>query len=117
MDAIRVDKAKLLDILKRNRDQHRAMFLEAQNGYHEEVIRLLDERLADARAGRRINVVFTLPAPIDQTHEYDVAIEMLDMSIDAVVELTEVEFRQFVKDEWHWQQHTTAVNTLYTKKK
>jgi hypothetical protein len=117
MYEIRVEKPKLLTVLRENRDKHRELFLEAQQGYREEVIKQLDERLKDARDNRRINLTFSLPAPIDQTHDYDVAIEMLEMAVDDVITLSEEQFRCYVKDEWHWKQMVWATNTTYTKGK
>lgn len=115
MDTIRVPKLTLLEILKKNRDNHRAMFLDAQQGYREEVIKVLDARLKDAREGRKINLHFSMPAPIDQTKDYNIAIEMLEMAVDDIIELTAVEFRNYVKDDWSWRQNVTATNMLYAK--
>ena len=114
LHTIKVKKDELLAKLVANRATHRAIFLDAQTGFREVVIHELDRRLKDARAGRAINIVFTMPAPVDQTGEYDRAIKMLEMSVDDVIELDEDQFSNFVLDEWRWKQQVHATNSMYT---
>lgn len=117
MNAIKVQKASLLDKLKANRETHRAQFEEAAKLYRDEVIEVLEERIKDARKGRLPNLVFQLPLPVNQTAAYDRAIGMLEMSVDDVIELEEEDYRQYVLDEWTWSQHATISNSYYTSKK
>lgn len=114
MDKVRVKREELLKIVETNRETHREIFIEAQKGFREEVIKQLDARLKDARDGKRINLLFTLPAPIDQTKDYDLAIQMLKMSVDDIVELDSMAFAQLVNDDWHWKQSFMAVNSTYS---
>ena len=67
MEIVKVKKDELLEILKKNRDAHRAIFEETRKGYRIEAIRLLDKALKDAREGRKITTYIKLNAPIDQT--------------------------------------------------
>ena len=80
----------------------------------EVVIQELDRRLKDARAGRLINIAFSMPAPVDQTGEDDRAIQMLELSVDDVIELGEDQFSNFVLDEWRWKQQVHTTNSMYT---
>jgi hypothetical protein len=114
LHTIKVKKADLLAKLVGNRATHRKMFLDAQTGFRKVVIQELDRRLKDARAGRGINIVFSMPAPVDQTGEYDRAIQMLEMSVDDIIELDEDQFSNFVLDEWRWKQQVQATNSRYT---
>jgi hypothetical protein len=116
LHTIKVRKVELLEKLVANRATHRAMFLDAQTGFRKVVIQELDRRLKDARANRTINIVFAMPAPVDQTAEYDRAIKMLEMSVDDVLELDEDEFSHFVLDEWRWKQQVYATNSMYAGK-
>ena len=79
-------KSQLLTIIKENRDKHRAVFEEAQAGYRTKVIEELDKRLADARAGRRIDTFISLTEPVDQTRNYDRVIKMLEMFQDDLLQ-------------------------------
>ncbi|HDY87689.1 MAG TPA: hypothetical protein ENH82_06160 [bacterium] len=113
MNTVKVEKDRLLKKLIVNRDSHRAEFLKAQKGFREEVIEQLDEALQDARNGKRINTCFKLPAPVDQTSDYDTAIEMLDWVVDDEIELTQQAFRQYILDDWHWKTDWTVSNSAY----
>lgn len=116
MEIVKVKVDRLLAELKKNRAKHRENFLKAQDGFRREVIEQLDAALQDARDGKRFKTMFSLPAPVDQTPEYDTAIEMLGWSVDNEVELSQEEFRQYIFDDWHWKQHWMTSNTAYMAK-
>ena len=71
MQRIRVEKPKLLAILKKNRKAHNSIFLEAQKGFRDAVIQELENRLAAARNGKRIEQYIRLPEPEDHTRDYE----------------------------------------------
>jgi hypothetical protein len=94
----KISKDELIAVLTGNRDRHRDKFLAAQEAYRARVIELLDQRLADARAGRRIDLAFRLPVPEDHTADYDRELRMLD---------------QLVMDNWAWTPAFAATNAAY----
>ena len=114
MNKVTVKKTELLDKLKANRQDHRAVFLEALSGFRTEVIAALEERLEDARKGRRVNLRLGLIQPMDQTKEYDRAICMCEMSVDDTIELTEEAFGNYVMDDWAWKSGWLATNSAYS---
>lgn len=116
MRTVRMDRLRLLAILKQNREEHREIFLEAQEGYRAAAIKELDAMLSEAREGKRIRRSLSLVAPVDQTREYDNAIEMLEMSVDDKIEITEQDFRCYVKDEWNWKGQFLSSNAAYSAK-
>ena len=111
----KVDKARLITILKENLDKHTKIFLEAQESYREAVIHELDSMLKDARAGKKIRKSLTLIEPVNQTKDYDTALKMLEMSLDDTVTLHTQEFQQYVLDDWSWKQQFTTANIGYSK--
>ena len=106
--------ATIKEILKNNREEHRTIFLEAQEGYRKAVIAAFEERLADARKGKRVNTYINLVEPVDQTKEYDRAIRMLELTKDTEIELTEQQFANYVMDQWQWSRQFTTSNSLYS---
>lgn len=114
MRSVTVKKANLLETMKANREQHRAIFLEAQTKYREKAIESLDRRLADTRAGGPIRLTFNLPEPVDYTTEYDNAIAQMEWHVEDEVVLTEQEFNQYVLDKWGWEGLFTANTRSYT---
>lgn len=113
MNAIRVKKDDLLAKLRANRENHKAVFDKAAEGYRAKVVSVLEERIADARQGKLPTLIFNLPMPMNQTAQYDRAIGMLEMTIEDTIELEEHDYQQYVMDEWGWSAATTATNSFY----
>lgn len=116
MDTVKVKKSELLKILQRNRAEHREIFEEASDAFRIEVIKLLDQRLQDAKDGKRINLRIELVQPMDQTEEYDQAIKMCEMSVEDEISLSSDAFRNYVLDKWHWRDQFIASNSRYSGK-
>lgn len=110
MQNITVDKLRLQETLEKNRDKHRALFLQAQEKYRERVIEELDRRLADARSGRKIDIFISLPEPEDYTGEFDTAISMVEWDENETITLSERDFQRYVLNKWEWA-HAFAANT------
>lgn len=114
MERIKVNKAELLAKLEENRSKHRQIFEEACDGYQKAVVKELDAQLKRAKEGIRRSIQISIPAPIDQTREYDRAIAMLKMSIDSEVLLSEVDFRCYILDDWDWKQKFLTASRAYS---
>ena len=115
MQSIKVDKAKLISTLEENRIKHRKIFLEACDGYQKAVIKELQAQLKRAKGGIRQSMHISIPAPVDQTKEYDRAIGMLKMSIDNEVMLSERDYQCYVLDDWDWKQKFLLSSRPYSQ--
>jgi len=114
MAGVTVKKDELLTVLKKNRDEHRNIFLDAQKGYREDAIKELDRMLAEARDGKAIRRQIVLVEPQDHTKDYDRVIRMLEMCTKDEIFISESEFAQYVQDDWGWKQQFTASTSGYT---
>lgn len=114
MEKITVEKADLLDKLRTNRDDHRAIVDEALAGFGAEVTRELHAALRDVQDGKRRDIKIWRHVPKDHTREYDRAIAMIEMSIGDTIVLSETDFAQYVMDDWGWQD-TFLSNTYGSK--
>lgn len=114
MQKIKVKKADLLAILKRNREAHNGVFLEAQVGFRKAVVSALEARLACARKGKRIEQYLNLPEPENHTRDYDRIISMLRMDLSDEVELSEGDYAQYVLDDWDWKRQFLGTNRSYS---
>lgn len=114
MSPVKINREKLLDVLRANRDNHRKIFLEAQHGYRAKAIQELDAMLHEARDNKRIRRSLSLIEPIDQTREYTRAITMLEMSVEDEITLSDLDFRQLVMDEWSWKGQFLTANRAYS---
>lgn len=113
MQTVKINRNVLLEKVRKNCQEHRALFLKAQEGYRAKVIEELDVMLSEAREGKRIRRVISLPEPHDHTSDYDRVIAMLEMSVDDIVVLSSSEFEAYVLDNWNWKALAMTVNSTY----
>jgi hypothetical protein len=114
LQEITVRKADLLDALRKNREQHRAIFEEAIEGYRKKVIERLEEMVDLAKRNKKIDTHLGLVQPEDHTDEYDLAIQMLEMEVGDEIVLSAQEFNQYVRNQWGWQGRFLASNSHYS---
>jgi len=115
MKSIKVNKPELLAVLRKNRDEHRETFLQAQAAYRETVIAVLDEELNAAKNGRLFVLarITALVQPSDHTDDYNRVIGMVEMDTATTVELDEREYSQYVDDNWGWMMQFANEVTSY----
>lgn len=113
MDTIKVDKARLIETLKKNREEHKAIFDKAQVVYREQMIAELDRALDEAKNGGKIRRGFSLPVPENHIEDFDTAIQMLEWDQGKTVELTQREFQTYVENKWGWQQSFAGNTQAY----
>lgn len=116
MEEINVQKSRLLQVLKENRDHHREEFEKALDGWKVTVLEEVEKLYAEAKAGRVKQAFLNLPRPEDHTKDYERYIQMLEMDIDPNVHLDESEFRMYVQDDFGWRQQWTSSNSAYIAK-
>ncbi len=115
MQSVTIKKVELLEKVKENRGNHRAVFERAIIVFRKKVIDELEASLERAKKGERIARMHSLVQPMDMTQEYDQAIAMMEMSVDEEIELTHQEFACYVLDRWHWKSQFTASNRGYVE--
>jgi len=103
MEKIRVSKQELLTIVKENREKHKKEYLEAIKAYRVKAADLMTKELEKVVSGESFQVRFELIKPESHEKEYNLAIKMLEMSVDETVEIEQHEFNQLVNDEWDWK--------------
>lgn len=115
MNTVKVKTSALLETLRTNRTAHRDTFEKAVVGYRKAAVAEIEGMLSDAREGRRIRRSVTLIEPMDQTKDYDRVIKMLEMSVDAEMEISEGEFAQYVCDDWAWKNQFRTSTMSYVQ--
>lgn len=113
MNTITVNKARLIETLIHNRDEHRSIFEKAQEVYRERMIEELDRALSEAKAGRKIIRAFSLPVPEDHTEDFTTAIEMMDWETGDEVELDQLTFQTYVQNQWRWAASFAGSTQVY----
>lgn len=110
---IRVSRDELLEKLRENRTKHEADFQLALEGYTKLAIKELEDKLEAVKAGTELDQYLSNVKPIDHTGDYDDAIDMLEMSRDSEIELSQSQFKMYVKDDWGWKRDWIGSNAVY----
>lgn len=115
MNSVTVKKNDLIDILQENRKRHVEIFKEAYEEYRKQYIEYLREAMRLAQGPGRVLTPDNYPSePRCYVKSYDLAIEMMEMSIDETVDLSEQDFRRYVRDEWEWKDDFFLSNSSYS---
>lgn len=115
MRNVEVDRDEFIARVSENRDNHRGVFEEALDGFHESLMAELERRVHDLKRGRVIDQYIGLPVPEDHTDDYDRILTMAEMSIDDTITLTEDEFAMYVMDQWRWKDAFNDSTLIYTR--
>ena len=125
MNEIKVEKQKLLDIIKSNKDEHINEYNEAMRGYRIGVVvgleqlskdvkvfaKEIKDALEEARTGGEMKTQFNLNTyvpfqdlikPESHGKDYETVIGMIELDTSTEVELYTSEYKNYVQDEWAW---------------
>jgi hypothetical protein len=120
LESVTMERTKLIEIVKRNRDNHLAAFTEAMEEYRlryrARLIALLGLTEGPDKTGCKFEDV-NMRQPRSHCADYDRALSMLDHSVDGDIPVDERTFRQLVLDEWEWRHDFESTNALYAKEK
>lgn len=117
MDDVKLKKEDLLEALGKNKETHKSTVRLAQAEYKRQQVERLERALEKARkgedtAGERMELL-RMPVPEDHTHDYDVAIQMLERDVRKVFKIDQTDFRRYFNDEWEWQRSFFANTGSY----
>jgi len=113
MDPVTVKKTDLLETLRRNRDEHRDLFLKAQKAYRKRWIKELERKLKEARNNEEIVQAIALPVPEDHTDDFDTVIQMLEWDQNDTLEISYRDFLTYVRNDWGWKVSFAANTESY----
>jgi len=114
MQEVVIEKSKLLEKIKENREKHRATFEEALEGWKNRVIEELQNAVQEAKDGCKFDTYFNLPQPEDHTPEYDAVIEQIEWNEEEKIVLDFLQFNMFVRDDWGWKKDFLANTSMYS---
>ena len=110
---ITVKKDKLLEALKRNLEKHISEFKTTRAGYEVAFVEKAEELLAAAKKGDFSKVRIELAEPLSHERDYTRVINMLTMSVDEEIKISDTQFSQYVEDEWNWTSTFKTSNAMY----
>jgi len=113
---VKVNRLDVLIALRKNRAEHQDIYKEAIEGYIKGIKTFLANRLRDIEDGKMPNMYFSLSKPEHQLKAFDRVINMLSMSKEEEIVLTESQFSAYVMNEWDWMFSWAASNAIYSAK-
>lgn len=114
MNAIKMKRLELLDIVRANKEKHVKEFVEAVEDYKKLVVKVAEQNLEISKTDATQKYFKSWPAtPTSYEDSYKRAIRMLELSIEDVIEVEEDVFNQLVLDEWGWKNQFTASTVSY----
>jgi hypothetical protein len=115
LKSVNVNRTDLLQKLKENRDKHVEEYNVALEGYKIEVRKVIDEAVAQVKAGEFDSKSLYLVESMPENHlgDYEQVIAMMEISIDDVINLEAAEVQQYVLDQWHWKHSFSATTAKY----
>lgn len=112
---MKFNKTYLVDTISANRDEHRAIFEEAVDGYKKKLLEELDAYIERIKHNELIYVSIHYPRPDDHTKDYERVLSMLDNTTEMEIELSESQYSSYVLDEWGWSGAFYTTNSSYSK--
>jgi predicted nucleic acid-binding OB-fold protein len=114
MNAIKMKRLELLDIVRVNKETHIKAYAEAVTDYKQLVVKVAAQNVDIAKTDSIIKHFNYWPTtPISYEDSYKRAIRMLELSIEDVIEVEEDVFNQLVLDEWSWKSQFVGSTTSY----
>lgn len=116
MRELKLKKEELLEILRKNQENHKKDFERAWNAYVEHERLRLEQLYSRAKTGqtvhRSIVDLANEPIPKNYSREYDRVIRAVELHDDTHFMLNEQEFAMYVQDDWRWKREfvTTSAN-------
>lgn len=110
---VNVEKDKLLEILKANREKHAKDYDYAKTGFRKLLIIELQKKLKSAKEGKKVVLIFKNQKPTNHLKDYDEIIGMLELSTDKELKLNQQQYKQYVNNEWNWVKHWSTSNSAY----
>lgn len=111
-----VDKAKLIEIVTENRNNHRGLFEEAVEGYKVRAQQELNKHIERLLDGDPVSISIHMAPPQDHTDDYDRAIRMIELHNGEDITLDEEDSAQFLMDDWGWSNAFAGAYTASTGK-
>lgn len=118
------DRKEVLDILRKNREEHLYILRESKIGFiksaKEKLLSELDkmnkleEKYNENNDLQLSSLQVNKSAPSGHLEEYDTIIRMLEMSVENNIRLTADEVRQLIENKWDWMSGFIHSNREYS---
>lgn len=115
--SVNLKRSVLLEKLKENLEIHKKDYEEAIEGYKVKLLLDMKNKIEEIEKTdpNRIQELEYVPFSPPRSYEssYLDVIEMLEFSVDDVINIDASSFKNYVKNEWAWSNNFKATTTLY----
>jgi len=108
----KVEKAKLIEQIKLNKENHVKEYEKAVIAYKEEALKQLNAQIKKVEEGA-LDAKLDLITPINNAESYDKIIEMFEWEVEDQVVLKQDEFNEYVQDETEFAMQAKFSNMMY----
>jgi len=109
---VSIEKKKLIEKIKENREAHIAEYEKAVEAYYKKAEIEL-KKLQKELKGGSTKLYLHLISPVNRTEEYDKVIEMFEWEVEDTVKLTQKEFNEYVHDDTQSAINAKMLNRSY----
>ena len=109
---IKIEKSKLIEQIKTNKEVHIKEYKEAVTAYKTEVLKQLSE-LKSKIESNDLEIRLDLTKPINNSENYDKTIEMFNWEVEDLVILSQGEFKEYVQDDNDFSRSAKFSNSMY----
>jgi hypothetical protein len=115
MNTVTVSKQDLIKVLTENRDKHQTEYNEAYEGYKLLAIKAIEEKLEKVKSGEKFNMYFEnlQSAPNCHVEEYQNVIDMLSVTSDMDIQISQEDYLKYYKNNWSWRIGWSMSNAMY----
>lgn len=110
---VKVEKNELIKVLTENRQKHSHNYDKAKIGFRKLLIAELKSKLEAAESDKIVTLTFENHKPESHLEDYDDILGMLELATDTEIELSHIQYKQYVKDEWDWARQWSTSNATY----
>ena len=116
-NSVKVSSADLLNTLEKNLQKHQKDIKEANKNRYDDIKEYFLNKIEVMLKNEDyvMKECITFPIPKDHSEDYKKAIQMVKMSQENIIELTENQFDRLVMDNWQWKKDFIATSSLYSK--
>ncbi len=116
-NSVNVSRIALLEQLKKNLAIHKTDYIEALAGYKVKLIADLKATLTKVESSTPEQVLnvsaVAFSRPISHEDDYNEIIDMMEVSVDEVINLDASSFKSYFKNEWSWSGGFNTQATMY----
>ena len=110
---VNVKRLELLEMLKKNKELHQAEYDEALADFKKAMVAELQKQLKLAKAEKLSELHISLYPPKNHADDFQEVIDMMEVSVDEVINLDSESFKAFFKNEWSWSSQFKLLASSY----